>query len=144
MSLDTTRRQDVSARWLSKFFDRRWQVEGNLGLHSEGNISDSPFDDMKALNNLTWYNAPSLAMFQPGLDCPGTATFESCPVQQYQSGGYGIAFDRQALRVAASSRARCCSGRPAGTSSRAAPTTRSTSTTAPAISAAPPAGAARS
>jgi Carboxypeptidase regulatory-like domain/TonB dependent receptor-like, beta-barrel/TonB-dependent Receptor Plug Domain len=101
MSLDTTRRQDVSARWLSKFFDRRWQVEGNLGLHSEGNISDSPFDDMKALNNLTWYNAPSLAMFQPGLDCPGTATFESCPVQQYQSGGYGIAFDRQALRVAA-------------------------------------------
>jgi hypothetical protein len=103
MSLDTVRRQDVSARWISKFLERRLQVEANLGLHSEGTINDSPFADMKALNNVTWYNTPSLTMFPEGqgLDCPETMTFKSCPAQQYQSGGYGIAFDRQALRLSA-------------------------------------------
>jgi outer membrane receptor protein involved in Fe transport len=99
MHLDTIRRQDLSLRWISKFFDRRWQVEGNLGLHSEGTIADSPYDDMKALNNINWDNSPSLTLFDPSLPCPETATFKACPVQQYQSGGYGIEFDRQALRL---------------------------------------------
>jgi outer membrane receptor protein involved in Fe transport len=101
MHLDTIRRQDVSLRWVSKFFDHRWQVEGNLGLHSEGTIADSPYDDMKALNNINWFTNPSLTLFDPSLAaaCPETMTFKACPAQQYQSGGYGIEFDRQALRL---------------------------------------------
>src|SRR5204863_3481082 len=99
MHLDTIRRQDLSLRWVSKFFDRRWQVEGNFGLHSEGTIADSPYDDMKLLNNINWDNSPSLSQFDASVACPDTATFKSCPVQQYQSGGYGIEFDRQALRL---------------------------------------------
>jgi TonB-dependent receptor-like protein/carboxypeptidase family protein len=101
MTLDRTRRQDVSARWISKLLERRLQLEGNLGLHSEGNISDSPYADERALNQVVWYNAPSLASFEPALGCPDNAMtgFKSCPVQQYKSGGYGIAFDRQALRT---------------------------------------------
>ena len=99
MHLDTVRRQDVSLRWVSKFLNRRWQVEGNLGMHSEGTIADSPHDDMKLLNNINWFNSPSLTMFDPSLPCPESPTFKACPVQQYQSGGYGIEFDRQALRL---------------------------------------------
>lgn len=102
MHLDTVRRQDVSLRWVSKFFDRRWQVEGNFGLHSEGTIADSPHEDTKVLNNITWFATPSLPLFDPSqaAACPESETFKSCPVQQYQSGGYGIQFDRQALRLA--------------------------------------------
>jgi len=102
MHLDTVRRQDLSLRWVSKFFDRRWQVEGNLGLHSEGTIADSPHEDMKGLNNVKYFNAPSLSLFDPSVAaaCPESATFKACPVQQYQTGGYGIQFDRQALRLA--------------------------------------------
>jgi hypothetical protein len=100
MHLDIVRRQDLSLRWVSKFFDRRWQVEGNLGMHSEGTKADSPHQDVKGLNNVTWFNSPSLTMFDPSLqNCPETATFKACPVQGYQSGGYGIQFDRQALRL---------------------------------------------
>jgi hypothetical protein len=101
MSLDTVRRQEVSARWISKFLDRRLQVEANAGIHSEGTINDSPYDDMRTLNQVVWYNAPSLATFDPSVTCADNAMtgFKSCPVSQYKSGGYGIAFDRQALRA---------------------------------------------
>jgi len=105
MHVDDIRRQDVSARWVSKFFDRRWQLEANLGLHSEGTGDDTPYADMRTLNNLSWLNTPSLSQFDMSLagQCTENPTtgFKSCPVAQYQSGGYGIIFDRQATRLAA-------------------------------------------
>jgi hypothetical protein len=101
MTLDKTRRQVLSARWISKLLDRRLQLEANAGLHSEGSVSDSPYQDMRALNQVVWYTSPSLSTFDPSVTCTDNpmTMFKSCPVQQYKSGGYGIAFDRQALRA---------------------------------------------
>jgi hypothetical protein len=105
MHVDHVRRQDVSVRWVSQFFERRWQLEAGLGLHSEGSRNDSPYADLRALNNITWYNSPSLSQFDPALmgRCPvdPTTGFQACPAQQYQSGGYVPTFDKQATRLAA-------------------------------------------
>jgi Carboxypeptidase regulatory-like domain/TonB-dependent Receptor Plug Domain len=105
MHVDHVRRQDVSARWVSKLFDRRWQLEAGLGLHSEGTRNDSPYADLLDRNNITWFGGSSLPTFDPTMagrcpDSPETG-FQPCPTSQYQSGGYGIVFDRQALRLAA-------------------------------------------
>ncbi len=107
MTRDRTRSHDVSMRWLSKLLDRRWQLEGNLGLHAEGADINSPSATARARNGVQWFNSPSLAQFEMDpavakacMDDP-MADFMHCPVNEYQSGGYGIGRDVAALRLSA-------------------------------------------
>ena len=100
---DKAGRTDVSARWISKFFERRWQVEGNIGVHTERSSNGSPYPELHELNNMQWYAAPSLSTFDMSLagQCPEDPNtgFKACPALEYQSGGYGISFDRHATRL---------------------------------------------
>ncbi len=116
MSSELTARNDVSARWLSSFFDRRWRLEVNLGLHHERYVRDTPFDDARNSPDENWYVSPdpvqaqlgampSLSDFSSSPDvaaaCATTAMgFQPCPVMGYQSGGYGTFRDITAFRVA--------------------------------------------
>ena len=104
MTHELTNRQDIIARWQSAFYDRRWRIDASLGLHTEGYSRRSPYGDAESFNDVSWMNSPSLAQFDPRLApyCPDDSTtgFQSCPVQGYQSGGYGIMRDISAFRLA--------------------------------------------
>jgi hypothetical protein len=104
MSHEITSRQDLIAHWQSAFFQRHWRVDASLGLHSEGYSRHSPFGDVESMNDVNWYNSPSLAQFDPALapycqDDPTTG-FQPCPVQGYQSGGFGVMREISAYRLA--------------------------------------------
>jgi len=104
MSHEVTSRQDLIAHWQSAFFERRWRVDASLGMHSEGYSRHSPYGDVESMNDVIWYNSPSLGQFNPTLApyCrrDETTGFDPCPVQEYQSGGYGIMREISAVRLA--------------------------------------------
>lgn len=103
MSSEKTARNDVTARWLSSFFDRRWRLEVNLGLHRERYIRSTPFEAARNAPDENWYgnansDTPSLTDFNSSpavaAACAVTASgFQPCPVTGYQSGGYGTLRD---------------------------------------------------
>jgi hypothetical protein len=104
MTHDLTNRQDIIAHWQSAFFDRKWRIDASLGLHSESYSRHSPYGDAESFNDVNWMNSPSLAQFDPRLapycpDDPSTG-FQSCPVQGYQSGGFGAMREISAYRLA--------------------------------------------
>jgi hypothetical protein len=104
MTHQQSSRQDIIAHWQSAFFQRHWRIDATLGLHTEHYTDGSPYGDVESSNNVTWNNNPSLAQFNPqvaGLcqDDPVTG-FQRCPVQGYQSGGYGNLTDVSAIRLA--------------------------------------------
>lgn len=104
MTNEKTRSHDITARWMAAFLDRRWRVDATLGMHIEQYDRRSPFQDAEWLNDINWYNSPSLAQFNPDVagscvDNPATG-FQACPVQGYQSGGYGVLRDVDAFRLA--------------------------------------------
>jgi hypothetical protein len=104
MTNEKTRTNDITARWTAAFFERRWRLDATLGMHIEQYDRRSPFQDSEGLNDVTWKNSPSLTQFNPGVagscvDNP-TSGFQSCPVQGYQSGGYGVMRDIDAFRLA--------------------------------------------
>jgi hypothetical protein len=104
MSHDVTDRQDLIAHWQSALFDRRWRIDASLGMHRENYSRHSPYGDIESQNDVVWYNSPSLGQFNPALGpyCQrNEATgFDPCPVQGYQSGGYGIMREVSAIREA--------------------------------------------
>ncbi len=104
MTQEQTNRQDIIAHWQSAFFQRHWRIDATLGLHTEGYSQRSPYGDAESANDVNWYNSPSLAQFNPQVAplCQDDAVtgFQSCPVQGYQSGGYGIMHDVSAFRLA--------------------------------------------
>jgi hypothetical protein len=102
MTNEKTRTNEITARWTAAFFARRWRLDATLGLHTEQYDHHSPFQDSEGLNGITWYNSPSLAQFNPNVasQCATDTGFSSCPVQGYQSGGYGIMRDIDAFRLA--------------------------------------------
>jgi len=104
MTHEITSRNDIVARWQSAFFDRKWRIDASLGAHMEGYLRRSPFGDAESMNDVNWYNSPSLTQFYPQLSplCQDDAAtgFQSCPVQKYQSGGYGVMRDISAFRLA--------------------------------------------
>jgi hypothetical protein len=96
---------DITARWMAAFFERRWRLDASLGMHIEQYDRRSPFQDAEQLSDIHWVNNPSLSQFDPNvanrcLDNDITQ-FQSCPVQGYQSGGYGTMRDIDAFRLAA-------------------------------------------
>lgn len=104
MSHEVTSRQDIIAHWQSAFLERRWRIDASLGMHREDYSRRSPYGDIESANDVVWYNSPSLGQFNPALApyCrrnPDTG-FEPCPVQEYQSGGYGVMRELSAYRVA--------------------------------------------
>jgi len=104
MSDEKTRTNDITARWTAAFFERRWRLDATLGAHIEQYDRRSPFEDAEGLNDITWNTSPSLVQFNPDVasrcaDNPATG-FQSCPVQGYQSGGYGVLRDIDAFRLA--------------------------------------------
>lgn len=103
MSHDITSQQDVVAHWQSDFFQRHFRLDASLGLHAESLSQHSPYGDQESTNNVTWLNTPSLAQFDPVVApyCQTQADgFQPCPVQQYQSGGYGVMRETSAYRLA--------------------------------------------
>jgi hypothetical protein len=104
MTHDETNRQDIIARWQSALFNRKWRIDASLGLHTESYSRRSPYGDAESMNDVNWKNSPSLAQFDPSLSAlcsdPSNPTFDRCPVQGYQSGGFGIMRDISAYRLA--------------------------------------------
>jgi Carboxypeptidase regulatory-like domain len=104
MTHEQSSRQDIIAHWQSAFFQRHWRIDATVGLHTENYSDRSPYGDVESANNVTWKNNPSLAQFNPLVaslcqDDPVTG-FQRCPVQGYQSGGYGNLTDVSAIRLA--------------------------------------------
>jgi hypothetical protein len=104
MSHEQIDRRDIIAHWQSAFFQRHWRIDATLGLHSESWVRRSPFGDAESMNDVTWNNSPSLTQFNPQVASlcsvdPATG-FQNCPVQGYQSGGYGPMYDTSAFRLA--------------------------------------------
>jgi hypothetical protein len=103
MTNEKTRTNDITARWTAAFFQRRWRLDATLGMHIEQYDRRSPFQDAEQLNDVNWANSPSLTNFNPNVavQCAVSATgFQPCPVQNYQSGGYGSMRDIDAFRLA--------------------------------------------
>jgi hypothetical protein len=106
MTHDIVNRQDIIGRWQSAFFDRHWRIDATLGLHTEGYSQHSPYGDAESINDINWYNSPSLTQFNPVLAGPCAPrpgedpSFNACAVDGYQSGGYGIMHDVSAYRLA--------------------------------------------
>src|SRR6185312_12343537 len=82
---------DVSAHWISKLFDRRWQIEALAGLHNEYYYDRSPYSDLNSLNEVQ-YGGANLWDLEHATGCmpDPTTGFQPCPVSPfYQSGGFG-------------------------------------------------------
>jgi len=82
---------DVSARWLSKLYDRRWQIEALAGMHSEYLYTRSPYSDLNSLNEVQ-YGGSNLWDLERATGCAPDPTtgFQPCPVSPfYQTGGFG-------------------------------------------------------
>jgi hypothetical protein len=103
MTNEKTSSNDITARWMGAFFQRRWRLDATLGMHIEQYDRRSPFQDMEQLRDVTWLTPPSLAQFNPNVadQCADSGTgFQSCPLGGYQSGGYGMNYDVDAFRLA--------------------------------------------
>jgi hypothetical protein len=98
MTHDKSSRQDIIAHWQSAFFQRHWRIDATLGLHTEDYSQRSPYGDAESQNSVTWNNSPSLAQFNSLV--ASVCTDATCPVQGYQSGGYGQMTDVSAIRLA--------------------------------------------
>ena len=95
---------DVTARWVSKLFDRRWPLEANAGLHHESYNDRSPDGALNNLNQLEYHNTNLWDLEQaPGCEpivhrnaTTGAveSTFQPCPVgvggNPYHTGGFGL------------------------------------------------------
>jgi hypothetical protein len=79
---------DVTAHWISKLYERRWQLDVLAGMHSEYLYDRSPYADLNGLNELQYYHANLSDVENTPAACQ-TATdgFQPCPVNPYYSGG---------------------------------------------------------
>lgn len=84
---------DVGARWVSKLYDRKWQIEVNAGLHQEHFSDSSPNPALNALNQEEWWGTnlwdrEHIQGCQPIMTASGT--YQPCPVDDYHNGGFGL------------------------------------------------------
>jgi Carboxypeptidase regulatory-like domain len=91
---------DVSARWVSKLYDRKWQIEANVGFHKEAFNNYSPTPALNSLNQQEWWGANLWDLeHTPGCEpvTSASGTFQPCPVDNYHNGGFGLEkkFDAQ-------------------------------------------------
>jgi hypothetical protein len=88
---------DITARWVSKLFDRRWTIEANAGLHREDWNNRSPDAALNGLNQLEYHNTSLWELEQAPGCAPivtGSTTFQPCPIgvgtTPYRTGGFGL------------------------------------------------------
>jgi outer membrane receptor protein involved in Fe transport len=101
MTSNRQRINDMLARWTGEFFQGRWRLDATVGLHVEQSDTGTPFQDSDQLRDVHHYENPSLGVFNPDVAALCSTGATSCPVQNYQSGGYGTSRDIDAFRLAA-------------------------------------------
>jgi hypothetical protein len=92
----TKNNTDVTAHWTSKLYDQKWQIDAIAGMHRESFNDRSPNDALNNRNQLEYWGtnlwdlegAPGC---RPVTDAAGTPTFQPCPVENYHTGGFGLA-----------------------------------------------------
>jgi hypothetical protein len=79
---------DLTAHWVSKLFDRHWQIDALAGMHYEYFYDRSPYADLNNLNQLQ-YSGANLWDLEHATGCqPDAATgFVPCPVAPYYTAG---------------------------------------------------------
>jgi len=84
---------DVGLHWISKLFDRKWQIEANIGVHREYFNDYSPTPALNNLNQEEHWGANLWDLeHTPGCE-PQTINgqvFQPCPVDNYHNGGFGL------------------------------------------------------
>jgi hypothetical protein len=95
------RNTDVNLTWDGRFFERRWRVEGQVGLHDERFRDRSSDPALSVLNQNEWYGVglfdkEGIAGCQPVMSAAGT--FDPCPADLYRNGGYGATRSYSAQR----------------------------------------------
>jgi hypothetical protein len=79
---------DVTAHWVSKLYERRWQLDVLAGMHSEYLYDRSPCDPLNGLNEFQYYGANLSDVENTPAACQTAADgFQPCPVSPYYSGG---------------------------------------------------------
>jgi len=81
---------DLSAHWVSKLFDKHWQIDALAGMHSEYFYDRSPNAALNNVNEIQ-YAGSNLWDLEHAPGCQPTADgFQPCPVNPYyQTGGFG-------------------------------------------------------
>ena len=82
---------DLTAHWVSKLYERHWQIDVLAGMHNEYFYDRSPYADLNNLNQLQ-YIGGNLWDLERATGCqPATADgFQPCPVlPNYNTGGFG-------------------------------------------------------
>ena len=85
---------DVVAHWVSKLYDRRWQLDILAGMHNEYLYDRSPYSALNSQNEVQ-YGGANLWDLEHATGCQPTAmntadNFQPCPVNPfYQAGGFG-------------------------------------------------------
>lgn len=78
---------DLSAHWVSKLYERRWQIDVLAGMHNEYFYDRSPYADLNNLNQLQ-YSGANLWDLEHATGCaPSADGFQPCPVAPYYYGG---------------------------------------------------------
>ncbi|HEY0705900.1 MAG TPA: TonB-dependent receptor, partial [Polyangia bacterium] len=101
MQKTSKRNTDVNLTWTGHFFDRRWRIESQMGLHDERYRDRSPDPALAAVNQSEWFGVglfdkEGIAGCQPIMQATGA--FDPCPADVYRNGGYGAARSYSAQR----------------------------------------------
>ncbi len=97
MTRDNT---DVTAHWVSKLFDRRWQIDALAGMHYEYAYDRGAYDSLNNLNQLQIANTDLWTVERaPGCQPDPTTGFVPCPIAPYYyAGGFGSTEKSSAFR----------------------------------------------
>lgn len=92
---------DVSAHWVSKLFNRTWQIDALVGMHNEYYNQRSPYADLNNLNQLQYGNT-DLWTVERAPGCEPQGSFIPCPIAPYYyAGGIGEMDSSDAYRWSA-------------------------------------------
>jgi hypothetical protein len=94
---------DVTAHWVSKLYERKWQIDALAGMHWEYFYDRSPYDDLNRLNQLD-YSGANLWDLEHATGCENNLAtgFIPCPVApHYFAGGVGEIDKSNAFRWSA-------------------------------------------
>ena len=82
---------DISAHWVSKLLERRWQIDVLAGMHNEYLYDRSPNASLNSLNEVQYGGANLWDLeHAPGCQPDAMTGFQPCPVNPfYQAGGFG-------------------------------------------------------
>jgi hypothetical protein len=80
---------DLTAHWVSKLYDRKWQIDAVAGMHYEYFNERSPYSDLNNLNQLQITGA-DLWTVERAPGCEPQGSFIPCPIAPYYyAGGLG-------------------------------------------------------